>query len=1094
MSHLKHAVELALIVLAISPVVLAQSVSDGNQTGLPPFGTFHGSNFDLVSLQNGNLHMEIPIVNVPQRGGRNLSLRYIYDTPTWEMNRNYVDVSSPPLWIVATPPSEVAKWRLVSQYGWSVDYTINEAQCTWTDSVTGQQQTVYYWERMNWVLTESDGTKHPFALWHEANTQHRCSKGLQLNGSALDGSGVFMDISTSFDLPLVIFKDGFRSDVGDPNGNRLEPIDTLGRQIVTFTRGPNFEIWTIKDSNGNPQQYRVDYTNVAIQTNLCGLLPANPAHDCVEYSETWSMPATLTLPNGKAYQFTWQQNGHGELLRVDLPTGGSISYAYTSRAYGVHVPLDRNGGYGKYNARREVTTRAVNDGQATRTWAYSEGATTSERVVQDPLGNEELHIYSYVTVGSYRSNGKYETEARFYQGSRISGTLLRTIKKDYTGEVGPTLFDDPTLSVLNVRLIRETTILEDNKQSKVETDYETFQQPYLGVNFTATRFNVSEKREHAYGAGAPGSLVRRTTYSYLHTNNQPYISRNVVDRVTTTSVYDGGGALQSQSVNEYDVYTEPIQATGAVQHDNINYGPWFLTRGNVTASRHWRNTDGAWLETRHQYDDAGNIVKTTDPQGHVTTFDYSDAWANAACAPAGPGRAYLQSVTNPLGHVTRHTYNSCTGSMASTTDPNNQTTTFSYDFMDRPDITNLPGGGQVDRDYDDYGLWVRTKTLRAPGAYVVSYSRYDGLGRVIREELCEDGTDACTSSIKTDTSYDAVGRKGSVTNPYRTTGDPTYGVTRFEYDALSRTQKVVPPDSNGLSNFVLTEYLGNTVTVTDQAGKQRRSFTDALGRLIEVHEPAGGTSPAPGTGSSTIAGTLQTVGGSSPAPGTGSANVSGSLQSAGGTPGTPGTGSVTVSGSEQVRGATQATGTVSITGSEQAEWREVLVWGCVLYDESGGCMEEGWISEWQWVYDSGSVYVAVNGQYKSAWYGQGSTGDSIAQDLANAINADGSYPVTASAGGTVLYLTSKTYGAGANYSLAAGSGSYENFDPPSFVPAPSGSNLTGGADTVYDAGTVSITVNGSTKSAGYGQGSTSNSIASALGNAINADGAYPVTA
>src|SRR6266404_2031733 len=33
------------------------------------------------------------------------------------------------------------------------------------------------------------------------------------------------------------------------------------------------------------------------------------------------------------------------------------------------------------------------------------------------------------------------------------------------------------------------------------------------------------------------------------------------------------------------------------------------------------------------------------------------------------------------------------------------------------------------------------------------------------------------------------------------------------------------------------DYSGNTVTVTDPAGKQRKNVTDALGRLVEVDEP-----------------------------------------------------------------------------------------------------------------------------------------------------------------------------------------------------------------------------------------------------------------
>jgi len=48
--------------------------------------------------------------------------------------------------------------------------------------------------------------------------------------------------------------------------------------------------------------------------------------------------------------------------------------------------------------------------------------------------------------------------------------------------------------------------------------------------------------------------------------------------------------------------------------------------------------------------------------------------------------------------------------------------------------------------------------------------------------------------------------------------------------------------------------------------------------------------------------------------------------------------------------------------------------------------------------------------------------------------------------------------------------------------------------TVYDSGTVSITVNGFSKSTTYGSGSTTSTIASALASAFNADGNSPVNA
>ncbi len=67
-----------LVVLSLASGASAQQLYDGNQN-LPPFGSFHGSDFDIVSLQNGSLHLRIPVLTVPQRG-KALSWAYIYDT------------------------------------------------------------------------------------------------------------------------------------------------------------------------------------------------------------------------------------------------------------------------------------------------------------------------------------------------------------------------------------------------------------------------------------------------------------------------------------------------------------------------------------------------------------------------------------------------------------------------------------------------------------------------------------------------------------------------------------------------------------------------------------------------------------------------------------------------------------------------------------------------------------------------------------------------------------------------------------------------------------------------------------------------------
>ncbi|MGH7554515.1 MAG: RHS repeat-associated core domain-containing protein, partial [Longimicrobiales bacterium] len=151
------------------------------------------------------------------------------------------------------------------------------------------------------------------------------------------------------------------------------------------------------------------------------------------------------------------------------------------------------------------------------------------------------------------------------------------------------------------------------------------------------------------------------------------------------------------------------------------------------------------------------------------------------------------------------------------------------------------------------------------------------------------------------------------------------------------------------------------------------------------------------------------------------------------------------------------------------------------------------------IYDTGSVWVTVNGAQKAVNYGQGSTSASVATALRDAINADGGYPVSAALTGATITLTAKTSGVSTNYSLSSGSSTSQpgSFSQPSFSVSPSGSALTGGSDgtaPTYDSGSVWVTVNSVQKSVSYGQGSTNTSVATALRDAINADSGYPVTA
>ncbi|MFN0140404.1 MAG: RHS repeat domain-containing protein [Pyrinomonadaceae bacterium] len=164
-------------------------------------------------------------------------------------------------------------------------------------------------------------------------------------------------------------------------------------------------------------------------------------------------------------------------------------------------------------------------------------------------------------------------------------------------------------------------------------------------------------------------------------------------------------------------------------------------------------------------------------------------------------------------------------------------------------------------EYNDVARRVIVRAdLETKGDYKkVAIQHYDQLGRVrlaraLEDAATEDPTNE-THGIKVETRY-LPGNPNSyqlTSNPFRAayasqaTNEATMGWTRSkavntgrhsEVETFSGAGLPAPWGSNANSTGkVQTDIDANTTTVTDQAGKQRRSITNALGQLTRVDEP-----------------------------------------------------------------------------------------------------------------------------------------------------------------------------------------------------------------------------------------------------------------
>jgi RHS repeat-associated protein len=142
-----------------------------------------------------------------------------------------------------------------------------------------------------------------------------------------------------------------------------------------------------------------------------------------------------------------------------------------------------------------------------------------------------------------------------------------------------------------------------------------------------------------------------------------------------------------------------------------------------------------------------------------------------------------------------------------------------------------------------------------------------------------------------------------------------------------------------------------------------------------------------------------------------------------------------------------------------------------------------------YVYDAGTVNLTVGSYPASASFDNNTNNSATRVASALAASLNGSTIVTATASGANVTITSKAYGANADYALTPSSSSSQGFNPPSFgVSTPgalSGGRDPAGSQQVYDAGTASVTVNNYPAQASYGQSSTPTNVASGLASAIS---------
>jgi RHS repeat-associated protein len=684
----------------------------------------------------------------------------------------------------------------------------------------------------------------------------------------------------------------------DPMRNALTKItDSVGREVnITYAgEGRPYDEISYIGFGGAPRAVRVEYASLesalrppyAVQSpnQLFGL-------DGGDYPYNPSVVSSVVLPNNERYSFRY--NSYGELARVELPTGGWYEYDWGasllngSESGVVSVDTITGSGtqeyfpeiYRQIRARRTFKAPGAVEGETVYGQTAGQGTDTSTRVVsqRDPNSNNALlaqtkHYFYGNPIPRYSTPPTHTSgwgEGKEYQTDTynvVNGAAVLHSVVSQTWQPGAPVPGNPN-GAANPRLVTVETRLEPNGANLVSK--RTAINPADGsVGFDQFN-NETDVWEYDYGVGAaPAYPLRhtRTDYVTFH-NGTDYTGTGVHIRnlprgrqVYSVNPATGAETLVSQSETRHDEYAL-LTYPAVVGWENPG-----AARGNATTTRRWIDTTNTWLENRIEYDQVGNAHKTWDTRAglpdaeRVTQTSYADSFADGVArntyafatqttSPV-PDPTNQRATNSPLVSTAVHDY--WTGNITSNTDPNGKTTSFQYyDALERPTRIDHPDGGWTVYWYDrnSCGDYIGTRTAINASQNTEGYQFFDGLGRPSRSfQFHNNAADWMT----VDTQYDAMGRVWRVSNQYHSGGcgsqaNPSERWTTTQYDGLGRVRTVTTPDGAQ----VVTSYSGNQVTVTDQAGKSRRSVRDALGRLSQVVEaPGAGSCQADGAGCAT---------------------------------------------------------------------------------------------------------------------------------------------------------------------------------------------------------------------------------------------------
>jgi YD repeat-containing protein len=597
-----------------------------------------------VDAANGNLHIEIPIASMAERGSVPFRAALVYDSHIWQQ----VTTGSSTSWKPTNIPTY--GWRLVTS---GLPGTINYTTTFGGICVTNGHSVEWY-KYTNFTWQPPSGRLITFNI---STNDETCGNSTP-SGDALanDGSGYHMYVITGNSV-TVYAPDGTKVApvVEDANGNFYTTPDShgdvgdpLGRYPVSTTVNGSTTTYAVLNSQGGTSSFVVTWESVPVSTSF-----GQPGVTECNSSCAIAAIESIALPDGTSYQFTYDQGStgthYGTLTAVILPTGGTYTYIYENFKdawNNQNMYLERaeseavhRGTYGTWTFAPSVISNAC-----PTTCSQSTSVTAPSGAVQSFTFDAILgNMWPYTeTAGDQTVNISYTSSS----GGSVFATGYKT-----------------TVTVPSGSLTKNTTLTYD----------------------TSNHGTVQTIKEWNFQSTGP-TADRTTTYTYLADSNENIINKKLSIKLTNSA----GTALGETDIT-YDGGSLTSK-TGVINHDDVSFPATYTARGNPTLI----TTVPAITKTL-TYDSTGQLLDSYDNNNNLTKFSYADAYYNdsstgaTSATPAGVTNAFPTAIVLPTNWGIAYTYFLGTSQVYTQSDQNGFTTTNHYlDTLSRPTSTQVP--------------------------------------------------------------------------------------------------------------------------------------------------------------------------------------------------------------------------------------------------------------------------------------------------------------------------------------------------------------------------------------------------------------------